>query len=304
MKKIVKWIIGIVVLIVIMLVVIDLIFGYLLFNFAFGRKGIVSFYNNLGDYNTTYYPQNEAQTWHETTKNGTKLMAYYLPAPKKTNKTVIVVHGFGSNAEQMTSFVKIFRNDGYNVLAPDSQGFGKSGGNYVGFGEGDVPGLVQWIHQINQRIPNSKVGMFGVSMGASEVMFALPKVQKNVKFAIADSGYASIEGELGGQINALFKVPNWMILPATNVFVETLAHYNLYAGNTAMSLKHNQIPLFIIQGKKDSFVPPKNAKINYRNDFGKKKLWLVPNANHIQSRSMYPDLYNQKVSEFSAKYFR
>ena len=43
----------------------------------------------------------DSQTWHLTAKDGTKLVGNYVPADKKTNKTVVVIHGFGVEHKAM-----------------------------------------------------------------------------------------------------------------------------------------------------------------------------------------------------------
>ena len=140
-------------------------------------------------------------------------------------------------------------------------------------------------------------------MGASTVMYYLGlKVPQQVKTAIADCGYASINGELTYELKRLFNLPSVPLIPTANLYTQALAHYSLYDGETAKTLKHNHIPLFIIHGTKDTFVPTSNAKLNYQNDSGPKKLWLVKGAKHARSYQKNPALYQKRVLTWTAKY--
>ena len=55
-----------------------------------------------------------------------KLKAVYLPAETKTNKTIIVAHGYHGSSYNMASYIRMFHNQGYNVLSPDDRASGKS----------------------------------------------------------------------------------------------------------------------------------------------------------------------------------
>ncbi|MEO2523249.1 alpha/beta hydrolase, partial [Enterococcus faecalis] len=73
------------------------------------------------------------QEWSITSEDGLRLKAIYLPADKKSNRTVIMAHGYMGSAETMSVFAKMYHDWGYNVLAPDARGHGKSQGDYIGF---------------------------------------------------------------------------------------------------------------------------------------------------------------------------
>ena len=110
------------------------------------------------------------QTWHETAvgNKDIKLVARYVPAAEKTNKTIVVAHGWHENSRLMARYIKMFHQLGYNVLAPDGRGSGRSGGKYLSFGWLDRLDYVKWIHQIIDREgSNVEIGLFGVSMGGA-----------------------------------------------------------------------------------------------------------------------------------------
>ena len=63
-----------------------------------------------------------------------KLHGYEVKNENKTNKWAIVVHGYTSEGELVSSKAKHFYEMGYNVLVPDLRGHGKSEGDYIGMG--------------------------------------------------------------------------------------------------------------------------------------------------------------------------
>nr|WP_272950452.1 alpha/beta hydrolase [Companilactobacillus halodurans] len=242
--------------------------------------------------------------WEQTLPNGLKIRARFLPADDKSFKTVIVVHGFGSSSKYMGSYVRMFHDAGYNVLTPDLRSFGLSQGQYSGYGFQDRPDMVNWIKLINQKFGNkSEIGLYGISMGASTVMYALEKPLPNVKFAIADCGYSSISGELSYQLKDMFHLPSFPIIPTTSLLSKLLADYNFYQADTKKFLKNNLVPLYIIHGAEDKFVPTKNAYQNFNYNKGPKKLWIVKHAGHAGSLTQSRQTYIDNVTAFAKKYF-
>lgn len=291
---------------VIILILADFGGAYYLFNFAFSRTGFSSKGNDQPLNSAEVWAQKQKQsTWRQTSsQGGLHLKARYYPAATTTPKTMVVVHGFGDNSLTLGNYIRFFHQAGYNVLAPDNRSHGHSQGKYIGFGWQDRQDLQDWIQQlIRRKGSNVQIGLFGVSMGASTVMYYLGlKVPQQVKTAIADCGYASINGELTYELKRLFNLPSVPLIPTANLYTQALAHYSLYDGETAKTLKHNHIPLFIIHGTKDTFVPTSNAKLNYQNDSGPKKLWLVKGAKHARSYQKNPALYQKRVLTWTAKY--
>lgn len=303
MKKFFK---RLLVVVVIILILADFGGAYYLFNFAFSRTGFSSKGNDQPLNSAEVWAQKQKQsTWRQiSSQGGLHLKARYYPAATTTPKTMVVVHGFGDNSLTLGNYIRFFHQAGYNVLAPDNRSHGHSQGKYIGFGWQDRQDLQDWIQQlIRRKGSNVQIGLFGVSMGASTVMYYLGlKVPKQVKTAIADCGYASINGELTYELKRLFNLPSVPLIPTANLYTQALAHYSLYDGETAQTLKHNRIPLFIIHGTKDTFVPTSNAKLNYQNDSGPKKLWLVKGAKHARSYQKNPALYQKRVLDWTAKY--
>ena len=62
-----------------------------------------------------------------------------------------MAHGYMGSAETMSVFAKMYHDWGYNVLAPDARGHGKSQGDYIGFGWPDRKDYVQWIESFNRK---------------------------------------------------------------------------------------------------------------------------------------------------------
>ncbi|MFH5810548.1 alpha/beta hydrolase [Companilactobacillus sp. FL22-1] len=278
--------------------------GYM-FNYAFSKNGYSSEVKSKMSKNSLWFADQKQEIWEQTTKDKVKLKARYLPANHQTAKTVVVIHGFGSASKYMGTYVKMFHDAGYNVLAPDTRSFGMSGGKYAGYGWKDRTDMAEWINMINQKFGSkSEVGLFGVSMGAATVMYTLGEKPKNVKFAIEDCGYSTISGELDYQLKEMFNLPSFPIVPTASLYGDALAGYNFYQASTRETLKKSKVPLFVIHGSKDTFVPTKNAYQNYDYAKGPKKLWIVKGAGHAESLNVAGQEYITNVTNYAKEYFQ
>ncbi|MBA1393426.1 alpha/beta fold hydrolase, partial [Lactobacillus sp. XV13L] len=246
MKKFFK---RLLIFLVIIFILADLGVAYYLFDFAFSKTGFSAKGSNHPLTSAQVWAKKQKQTtWRQTSSDKLHLKARYYPAVHPTKKTIVVVHGFGDNSLTLGNYIRFFHQAGYNVLAPDNRSHGRSQGKYIGFGWQDRQDIQGWLQQlIHRQGSKSQIGLFGVSMGASTVMYYLGlHVPPQVKVAVADCGYASINGELSYELKQMFNLPSVPLIPTANLYTQMFAHYNLYDGNTSQTLKQNQVPLLII----------------------------------------------------------
>lgn len=90
----------------------------------------------------------------------------------------------------MAPYARKFYDMGYNIILPDLRGNGLSEGDYIGMGwdeRFDIIDLIQYIVDDNE---NLQIILFGVSMGASTVMYVSgEELPSNVKAIIEDCRY-------------------------------------------------------------------------------------------------------------------
>ncbi|MCK8624951.1 alpha/beta hydrolase [Apilactobacillus sp. M161] len=313
-KKLKHWLIGILGLLVVLG---GLLFGagMYFYNVAVvpSQKSFIS--NKPVSKKSPLYPgeqwyKNDAKKilWKQQSVGGNlTLDANFLPAAHKTNKTVIVAHGFMGNKEKMAPYAYMFHKMGYNVLTPDTRGQGKSEGNYIGYGWPDRLDYIKWMHKvIDYTGKNSKLFMFGVSMGgATTMMVSGEKVPTQLKGYIEDCGYTSITDELNYQAQQLYHLPafpRWPLIPILSGITHVRAGYSMYDGSALKQVRKNHLPMMFIHGSNDTFVPTKMVYPLYRATRGPKELLIVKGAKHADAYQTNPKLYNQKVEQFINKY--
>lgn len=239
------------------------------------------------------------------TNDNLTLKAWYVPAETKTNKTVIVVHGFNAKKEEMSAYGMLFHKLGYNVLMPDNRGHGESQGKLIGYGVTDSRDVVKWTDKLIDNNPQSEITYFGISMGGATVMMASGKeLPKNVKNIIEDCGYSSVWDELKFQAKDMYHLPAFPILYEVSAISKLRAGFT-YGSPEASSvdaLSRNKLPVLFIHGGDDDFVPTAMVNDNYAATKGPKELWIVKGAKHAQSLKVDKAGYYAKVKAFLEKY--
>lgn len=269
-----------------------------------------SFINNNGrskDNPLYAYEQSFDQLTKETlwmTNKGLKQDAWYVPAETATNKTVIVVHGFTNDKEDMKPYAWMFHELGYNVLMPDNMSHGDSEGQIIGYGWNDRLNVIKWAELLVEQNSDSEITLFGVSMGAATVMMAsgeesLPDQVVNI---IEDCGYSSVWDELKYQAKEMYNLPAFPILYEVSAISKIRAGFSYGQASSVNQLKNNTRPVLFIHGSDDTFVPTSMVYKNYQATQGEKELYIVKGVGHAKSFETDPQAYIEKISTFLKKY--
>lgn len=232
-----------------------------------------------------------------------KLHGYEVKNKTKTDKWAIVVHGYTSEGELVSSKAKHFYEMGYNVLVPDLRGHGKSEGDYIGMGWDDRLDIIDWIDFILEDNPSSEIVLHGTSMGSATVLSVSGEnLPDNVKAIIADCGYTSVWDEFTYQLKALFDLPSFPVMNLSNMVTMLKAGYSLKDASPIDQVAKSKTPILYIHGDKDDFVPYYMMDELYNATSSEKSKLTIKDAGHAKADLVNPDLYWNTVSSFLDKY--
>lgn len=237
-----------------------------------------------------------------TNKEHYKLHAYEIKNDSPI--WVVAVHGYMSQAKELSDVANTFASMGYNVLLPDLRGHGKSQGDNIGMGDWDSDDILEWISMINKQNPNAQILLYGVSMGASTILMDTGKKQlpSNVFAAIEDCGYTTAWKEFSYQLKKIFGLPTFPVLDAANIVTMLRAGYNLKDADALSAVKKSHTPTLFIHGSADDFVPTKMVYSLYDAATCKKQLLIIKGAAHAKSRSVDPTTYWSTIKQFIHTY--
>lgn len=284
-----------------------------LYSFAFKRINYVpDASDEMQKYATAYYrhvdwvaTHDHLAVWHLDTTDHQHLSALWLAHPN-SHKAVIIGHGYKGTGITMSNYAQMFYELGFSVLLPDDRGHGQSDGDYISFGWLDRADYLGWLDKMVQELgPEAQLLLFGVSMGAATVSMvagssALPP---QVKAVVADCGYSSLDEELSYLLKKLFHLPRRPLVPLASFINYRRLGFGIGQVDVKRALRHNHLPLLVIHGAKDVYVPTAMGITNYNASAGPKALWIVPDAIHAESYWVDPTAYRDHIAAFIAPYF-
>ncbi len=235
-------------------------------------------------------------------KSNDNLKLHALELKSELNKDwIIITHGYFSKAEHLMPYaIELIKN--HNLLLIELRGHGKSEGKYIDFGIKSRYDILNWIDYINYSYNNPKIGLYGLSMGASSIMmttnFTLPK---NIKFIIEDSGFTSAKEELQYQLRKVFHFPAFPTLMLANSYIKMKHGFTINDGSAINALRYNNVPILFIHGDDDKLVPTYMINKLYEANAGIKDKLIIKNAGHIGSMFKSKEEYWNKINKFIIK---
>ncbi|MBE6768894.1 MAG: alpha/beta hydrolase [Ruminococcaceae bacterium] len=239
-----------------------------------------------------------------TAQDGTPLIGHWY-APENPKRILIAMHGWRSSWSQDFGMIAPFwLESGCAVLFAEQRGQGNSGGEYMGFGLLERFDCLDWIGWVNERT-EQKLPLYlgGISMGASTVLmtagFDLPE---NVRGIIADCGFTSPRAIWKHVVENRFHLPYGLYSRAANDICKRRIQVPSDAYSTVEALRSCAVPVLLIHGTDDRFVPVEMTYENYKACSSEKQLFIVPGAEHGTSYLVDTAGYETAVRSFWNSY--
>lgn len=221
----------------------------------------------------------------------------------KTNKWMVLVHGYGDTYLSCNVQANKLIEAGYNLLLIDLRAHGKSAGNYIGMGWPERKDILLWCNYLLKEYEDIEIGLYGYSMGASIIMMASGEsLPKNVKVLIVDSGYTSIYDQLTYQAKVMYKIAPKFLMNSLNFVVKLRMKSSLKEASSLKQLQKNNTPILFIQAADDTFVPLSMINQLYESNSSEKEKLIIDGAEHVCSHLINPEKYWSNVFDFLDKH--
>lgn len=244
-----------------------------------------------------------AEDVYTTSEEGLKLHGLWIPAADAKG-TVLFAHGYRST--MLVDFGLAFdyyHNAGMNLLIPDQRSHGKSQGRYITFGVKESDDMRMWIAFHNECFGSYPMILSGISMGASTMMYlANEQLPDNVKGIIADCGFTSPKEIISKVFRSVIHLPVVPTIWITGLFARIFAHFSLDEKDSRRTLSKSNLPILMIHGTDDDFVPCEMTKEAYAACTGDKQILLVEGAGHGVSFLVDRDGYSALIQKFLEDY--
>ncbi len=235
--------------------------------------------------------------------DGLKLHAHWI-AVDDPKGTVLLAHGYRSTKLLDFSMIyELYHNLGMNLLLIDQRSHGRSDGKYITFGVLESRDVQAWVKFHNTHFGNHPMLLSGLSMGASTVLYLADRdLPENVKGIIADCGFTSPKEIVAKVFKDTMHFGAGPFLWAADLFARLLAGFSFYERDTRKCLQKSRLPIMLIHGAGDDFVPCHMTEEAYAACTSTKEMLLVENAGHGTSYLYDTPGYRKRVMEFMRKY--
>jgi len=237
-------------------------------------------------------------------RDGLKLHGLWIPAEKPVG-TMLLAHGYHSTyLVDFSSALASYHDQGLNLLVPDQRSHGKSEGKYTTFGVKESRDMVDWIDYHNQQLWNGPIVLSGMSMGASTVLYTVDEaLPQNVRGVIADCGFLSPAAIIAKVFKDVTHLPAIPWIWGAELFAKLLAGFSLWEKDSRRCLVNNQLPVLLVHGKADDFVPCSMTQRAFASCGGDKAILLVEGAGHGVSFLKDKQAYRACVRSILTKAF-
>ena len=218
----------------------------------------------------------------------------------------ILCHGYKGNAiRDFCGGWKVAAELGHNALLIDQRCHGKSQGHTITFGIREKTDVLEWIRYANGRFGNVPIVLSGVSMGAATVLMAAGmELPENVKAVVADCPYDAPSNIIRKVLGQDMGMPEKMVYPLIRLGGMVYGGFNLDADSPVEAVKRSRVPILLIHGDEDRFVPYAMSQNIHAAAPEKIRFVTVPGAGHALNFATNPQLYSQTLKTFLSEHLQ
>ena len=186
-----------------------------------------------------------------------------------------------------------------NLLLIDQRSHGKSQGKSITFGILERLDCLAWVDYAVERFgPDTEIMLYGISMGATTVLMASAlALPRNVKGIVADCPYSSPSAIILAVCKKMHYPPK-LAYPFILIGARLFGRFNLNATTAAEAVKDAKVPILIIHGEADGFVPAAMSEEVSLACPERVQRITFPGADHGISYLVDEERYRKIVKEF------
>lgn len=241
--------------------------------------------------------------WREVslpTANGKQLFGWFIPT-EQPSPALVVMHGWGGNAEMMLPLAAPLHAAGFALLLIDARCHGRSDGDTFAslprFAE-DIEAALRWL--ANQPAVNPQaLGVIGHSVGAGAALLAASR-QSSVRAVVSLAAFAH-PARMMRRWLAAKHIPHWPLGAYILHYVQGVIGHRFDAIAPCNTIAQVRCPVLIVHGEADETVPVSEAREIYAARSNEQvELLLIPG-----SHDDYGDIGQQMavVSDFLQRSF-
>lgn len=232
------------------------------------------------------------------TADGYTLRGWFIPvAEGKSDRTLLICHGVGTNREGVLAFVRLGNALDANCLLFDFRGHGESDGRGVSFGKRewqDAAAAIRYLRSERKEQAREIIGM-GLSMGTSALIPAAAAADPPLDAVICDSPFSSSQEMSWRLIQNMPAAVQWWVhwigIPIANCHAEC----NLLEIRPIDHVAELDAPVLFVHAEGDRLIPAEHSRKLYAQAREPKQLWISDAPVHGQTFAKHREEYLRRV---------
>jgi len=220
-----------------------------------------------------------------TARDGVSLRGWYYMPETPNGRDVVLLHGIGSNRQDMVALGDLFLRLGYSALEPDLRGHGESGGlaTYGVLEADDVRVWLDWLDKTAEHAGHTPhICGYGASLGGA-VLLASLKQETRFSAVVAESAYSDFPSIADERVARVLSTGwKWIAGPFVDSGIAWARWHDgidLRRASPTTGLRNTTVPVLLIHGLADDRTSPDNSRrLAAANPAV--QLWLVPGSGH------------------------
>jgi pimeloyl-ACP methyl ester carboxylesterase len=262
----------------------------------FSGKGGTAYLTFTDNEKSEWYQHSDVKDEYMSSFDGLNLHALCMTNHPDDHKWIVLMVGPGAYNHTIMEYLYELDHAGYNILAVDSRGTGKSEGRYTTLGWAEHYDLISWVNYLINMDESARIALLGVSVGAAAVMNAVGDyIPKNVVCAVEEGGFSEIKELLRNGITLAMKADGRILLPGLDLMCRQVLHFSFNDVSTARQLQQAAVPVLFVQGVDSEFVPESMLFDNY---------YACGSDRELLTKEDAQEDYFGKVEEFLDRYFK
>ena len=214
---------------------------------------------------------------------------------------IIFFHGYRARARRDGNGLFLYaKTYGYNILLVNQRGHAPSGGRNITFGIKERKDVLDWSRYVVERFGEKvRILLAGISMGASSVLMASElDLPKQVKGIIADCPFSSAK-EIILRVIHKMGFPGTVAYPLVRLGARIFGGFRLEEASAVTAVKNSHVPILLIHGEADNFVPCTMSRACYEASPKNITLYTIPEAGHGMSFCVDSQTYENALVNFA-----
>ena len=232
--------------------------------------------------------------------DGLRLTGWFVPAPRPSPVTIVILHGVGSNAGDMILNTLCLYGGPWNLFYFNFRGHGGSEGRWTSLGPLELKDLEKALDFLKTHKPEAsrRLGIYGHSLGAAVAIVGAAR-RPELAAVAAESSFASAARTIRRFSWVFYGIPYFPFVPIA--LAAASLRLGCRIGGFAPVQEIGRIaprPLFLIQAERDARMPLSDAQEIFEAAGEPKQLWIAPGADHGEPWMVDKEDYDRRLRGF------